>query len=275
MIEEIDEFHKDELLHEDSSVPHSKMIQHGDNNGEVLQEHELLRLEEKCSQEVAVCSYEEKTCEDSSQYVGEFKWGVKHGPGYYHFKNGDTYVGGYFADKMHGNWYVLSNSSNLLIHAREKKFQFIIPDAEKRFAFVEIHTAEEANNAMALDVIVYEGVPVHEKRPSDYNPFIAAALGPSQPSSNLNLATVGLVAGSSSVADGSDCIFVGGLPYYLTEEQIIDILSSFGPLGALISLRIMKRETQKIIIICSDNIRLSATIWQWLLIKGIHYCLKQ
>lgn len=103
---------------------------------------------------------------------------------------------------------------------------------EKRFAFVEMRTAEEASNAMALDGIVYEGVPVRVKRPSDYNPLLAAPLGPSQPSSNLNLAAVGLVPGSSSIADGPDRIFVGGLPYYLTEEQIIDLLSSFGPLGA-------------------------------------------
>uniref|UniRef100_A0A0C9QXC6 Splicing factor U2af large subunit n=1 Tax=Wollemia nobilis TaxID=56998 RepID=A0A0C9QXC6_9CONI len=103
---------------------------------------------------------------------------------------------------------------------------------EKRFAFVEMRTAEEASNAMALDGIVYEGVPVRVKRPSDYNPLLAAALGPSQPNPNLNLAAVGLVAGSTGIADGPDRIFVGGLPYYLTEDQIIDLLSSFAPLGA-------------------------------------------
>ncbi|KAJ6704022.1 PHOSPHATIDYLINOSITOL-4-PHOSPHATE 5-KINASE RELATED [Salix viminalis] len=42
------------------------------------------------------------TCEDGSKYVGEFKWGVKHGLGHYHFRNGDVYAGEYFADKMHG-----------------------------------------------------------------------------------------------------------------------------------------------------------------------------
>lgn len=33
---------------------------------------------------------------------------------------------------------------------------------------------------------------------------------------------------SSGGADGPDRIFVGGLPYYLSEEQIMDLLSSFG-----------------------------------------------
>jgi splicing factor U2AF subunit len=29
-------------------------------------------------------------------------------------------------------------------------------------------------------------------------------------------------------ADGPDRVFVGGLPYYLTEDQIKELLSSFG-----------------------------------------------
>ncbi|KAJ7562568.1 hypothetical protein O6H91_03G074700 [Diphasiastrum complanatum] len=104
---------------------------------------------------------------------------------------------------------------------------------EKRFAFVEMRTVEEASNAMALDGIVYEGgVAVRVRRPSDYNPSMAATLGPSQPSAHLNLAAIGLIPGATGGADGPDRIFVGGLPYYLTEEQIIDLLSSFGPLRA-------------------------------------------
>jgi len=103
---------------------------------------------------------------------------------------------------------------------------------EKRFAFVEMRTVEEASNAMALDGIVYEGVSVRVRRPSDYNPSMAATLGPSQPCGNLNLAAVGLTPGASGGADGPDRIFVGGLPYYLSEEQIMDLLSSFGTLRA-------------------------------------------
>ncbi|CAM6048654.1 unnamed protein product [Sphagnum compactum] len=103
---------------------------------------------------------------------------------------------------------------------------------EKRFAFVEMRTVEEASNAMALDGIIYEGISVRVRRPSDYNPSMAATLGPSQPSGHLNLAAVGLTPGASGGADGPDRIFVGGLPYYLSEEQIMDLLSSFGPLRA-------------------------------------------
>ncbi|KAE8695910.1 Splicing factor U2af large subunit B [Hibiscus syriacus] len=68
---------------------------------------------------------------------------------------------------------------------------------EKKFAFVEMRSVEEASNAMALDGIIFEGAPVKVRRPSDYNPSLAATLGPSQPSPNLNLAAVGLFPGSA------------------------------------------------------------------------------
>lgn len=101
---------------------------------------------------------------------------------------------------------------------------------EKKFAFVEMRTVEEASNAMALDGILFEGAPVRVRRPTDYNPSMAAALGPSQPSPHLNLAAVGLTPGATGGADGPDRVFVGGLPYYFTEAQIKELLEAFGPL---------------------------------------------
>ena len=68
------------------------------------------------------------------------------------------------------------------------------------------------------------------RRPSDYNPSLAATLGPSQPNPNLNLAAVGLTPGSAGGLEGPDRIFVGGVPYYFTEAQIRELLESFGPL---------------------------------------------
>lgn len=68
------------------------------------------------------------------------------------------------------------------------------------------------------------------RRPSDYNPSLAAALGPSQPNPNLNLGAVGLTPGSAGGLEGPDRIFVGGLPYYFTEAQVRELLESFGPL---------------------------------------------
>lgn len=101
---------------------------------------------------------------------------------------------------------------------------------EKKFAFVEMRTVEEASNAMALDGIIFEGVSVRVRRPTDYNPSLAAALGPSQPSPHLNLAAAGLAPGAIGGTEGPDRIFVGGVPYYFTEEQIRELLESFGPL---------------------------------------------
>ncbi|ESQ53425.1 hypothetical protein EUTSA_v10024786mg [Eutrema salsugineum] len=101
---------------------------------------------------------------------------------------------------------------------------------EKKFAFVEMRSVEEASNAMSLDGIIFEGAPVKVRRPSDYNPSLAATLGPSQPSPNLNLAAVGLTPGASGGLEGPDRIFVGGLPYYFTEAQVRELLESFGAL---------------------------------------------
>ncbi|KAL8507467.1 hypothetical protein ACS0TY_018129 [Phlomoides rotata] len=101
---------------------------------------------------------------------------------------------------------------------------------EKKFAFVEMRTVEEASNAMALDGIVFEGVSVRVRRPTDYNPTVAAPLGPSQPSPYLNLAAAGLTPGMSGEAEGTDRIFLGGVPYYFSETQIKELLESFGPL---------------------------------------------
>ncbi len=48
---------------------------------------------------------------------------------------------------------------------------------------------------MALDGIMFEGVSVRVRRPNDYNPAAAAALGPSVPNPALNLAAIGLSPG--------------------------------------------------------------------------------
>ncbi|KAF6141440.1 hypothetical protein GIB67_021256 [Kingdonia uniflora] len=75
-----------------------------------------------------------------------------------------------------------------------------------------------------------QGVSVRVRRPTDYNPSLAAALGPSQPNPLLNLGAVGLTPGATGGVEGPDRIFVGGLPYYFTEAQIKELLESFGAL---------------------------------------------
>ncbi|KAK4360553.1 hypothetical protein RND71_019505 [Anisodus tanguticus] len=94
---------------------------------------------------------------------------------------------------------------------------------EKKFAFIEMRSAEEASNAMASNLRYLNGAPCKVRKPSDYYPSLAATLGPSQPNPNLNLAAVGLSPGSAGGLDGPDRIFVG-------EAQIRELLESFGPL---------------------------------------------
>lgn len=48
---------------------------------------------------------------------------------------------------------------------------------------------------MALDGIMFEGVSVRVRRPNDYNPAAAAALGPAVPNPVLNLSAIGLHPG--------------------------------------------------------------------------------
>lgn len=72
---------------------------------------------------------------------------------------------------------------------------------EKKFAFVELRTVEEASNAMALDGIMFEGVAVRIRRPNDYNPAHAARLGPGNPNPTLNLAAVNLTPGGMDSED--------------------------------------------------------------------------
>ena len=73
---------------------------------------------------------------------------------------------------------------------------------------------EETSNAMALDGIMFEGVSVRVRRPNDYNPAAAAALGPSVPNPALNLAAIGLQPGAGTATAGG----VSRLPGYPVEH---------------------------------------------------------
>ncbi|KAG5535818.1 hypothetical protein RHGRI_023548 [Rhododendron griersonianum] len=72
----------------------------------------------------------------------------------------------------------------------------------------------------AQQQIALQGAPV-KVRPSDYNPSLAATLGPSQHNPNLSLGAVGLTPGSAGGLEGPDRIFVGGLSYYFTEDLMV------------------------------------------------------
>ncbi len=123
---------------------------------------------------------------------------------------------------------------------------------EKKFAFVEFRTVEETSNAIALDGVVFDGVSLRVRRPNDYNAAIAATLGPSTPSTDLDLAAIGLVPGAGAAGaaggqnnlspeDTANRLFVGGLPYFLTEPMVKELVEAFGPTKHF--MLVMDRET--------------------------------
>ncbi|KAJ1596335.1 hypothetical protein NDA14_004610 [Ustilago hordei] len=95
-------------------------------------------------------------------------------------------------------------------------------NVDKGYAFVEFRHPEEATNAMSFDGIVFQGQSLKIRRPKDYT-------GPDvRPASNIHVP--GVI--STNVPDSPHKIFVGGLPTYLTDDQVIELLQAFGELRA-------------------------------------------
>ncbi len=71
-----------------------------------------------------------------------------------------------------------------------------------------------------------------------YNPAEAAAWGPSAPQPNLRPEAIGLQPRTQlTTSDGPDRVFVGGIPYTLSDDQVRELLESFGKLKALEVIR--------------------------------------
>jgi len=81
---------------------------------------------------------------------------------------------------------------------------------DKNFAFLEFRSIEETTAAMAFDGIVFQGQSLKIRRPRDYQPMPGGDLP--------NSAVPGLV--STVVADSPFKIFIGGLPNYLSDDQV-------------------------------------------------------
>lgn len=99
---------------------------------------------------------------------------------------------------------------------------------ERRFCFLEFKSVEMTSACMALDGINVMGRgKVKVKRPNDYNPSMAP-LSANLP--EIDVSTLGII--SSTVPDGPDKIFIGGLHYHLTEDQVLELLGAFGKVKA-------------------------------------------
>jgi RNA recognition motif-containing protein len=99
---------------------------------------------------------------------------------------------------------------------------------ERRFCFLEFKSVEMTTACMDLDGIDIHGKgKVKVKRPNDYNPSMApkASVLP-----QLDISRLGIVSGT--VPDGPNKVFVGGLHYHLTEDQVLELLQAFGKVKA-------------------------------------------
>ncbi|KAK3583631.1 hypothetical protein CHS0354_039458 [Potamilus streckersoni] len=94
---------------------------------------------------------------------------------------------------------------------------------DKNFAFLEFRSVDETTQAMAFDGIAFQGQALKIRRPRDYQAMPGM-------SDNPSINVPGVV--STVVQDSPHKVFVGGLPNYLNEDQVKELLTSFGPLRA-------------------------------------------
>ncbi|XP_026724870.1 splicing factor U2AF 50 kDa subunit [Trichoplusia ni] len=94
---------------------------------------------------------------------------------------------------------------------------------DKNFAFLEFRSIDETTQAMAFDGINFKGQSLKIRRPHDYQPM---------PGTENPAITVPAGVISTVVPDSPHKIFIGGLPNYLNEDQVKELLMSFGQLRA-------------------------------------------
>ncbi|XP_042198253.1 splicing factor U2AF 65 kDa subunit isoform X2 [Callorhinchus milii] len=109
---------------------------------------------------------------------------------------------------------------------------------DKNFAFLEFRSVDETTQAMAFDGIIFQGQSLKIRRPHDYQPLPGMSEQPSfhvpGPSKNASSVCWTSFAGvvSTVVPDSPHKLFIGGLPNYLNDDQVKELLTSFGPLKA-------------------------------------------
>lgn len=135
-----------------------------------------------------------------------------------------------------------------LRHANSNPVLKIYLNLEKNFAFVEFPSVELASAAMTLDNIRFEHYSgatanLRVRRPNDYRPELVVSTGPIPTFKPDVLAQYGVspnqvgMPNSNIPSNSPDKIFVGGLPYNLTDEQVMELLSTFGPLKSFHQVR--------------------------------------
>jgi len=91
---------------------------------------------------------------------------------------------------------------------------------EKQFAFLEFSCPEDSTAGMGFEGVIMNGQALKIRRPKDFKAEVDNS-GAIVPYSNVV---------STNVEEGPNKIFIGGLPSYLTEEQVKELVSAFGQL---------------------------------------------
>lgn len=92
---------------------------------------------------------------------------------------------------------------------------------DKNFAFLEFRSIDETTQAMAFDGINFKGQSLKIRRPHDYQPMPGTEGNGNQNSQQNNHPVVPIGVISTVVPDSPHKIFIGGLPNYLSEDQVI------------------------------------------------------
>ncbi|KAA3672133.1 hypothetical protein P879_04886 [Paragonimus westermani] len=108
-----------------------------------------------------------------------------------------------------------------LIQAEGSPIIAVQINMEKNFAFLEFRSVDETTQGLALDGVLFHNQALKLRRPRDYAPLPGVSETPS-------VIVPGVV--STVVQDSPHKVFVGGLPNYLNEDQVKELLLSFGPL---------------------------------------------
>merc|ERR1719181_2123446 len=96
-------------------------------------------------------------------------------------------------------------------------------DSDKMYAFVEFTSIELTTAIFDLDGIKFKNEVIKVRRPKDYRPdlILPHALGPIP---DIKADAYGII--STTVQDGPNKIFIGGIPNHVGEESLKEILSA-------------------------------------------------
>ncbi len=127
----------------------------------------------------------------------------------------------------------------------------------KRFGFIEFNTVEVTNAALELDGAIFKGTPLRVKRPTEYDPATSPkpkyvltwdfSKMPATFQEKLSGDASGVSAdpalsyppGSmerlrrTKIMDGPHKLYIAGFPFHVKDEQVRELLESFGKLRAL------------------------------------------